>query len=151
MNIKEKMKKNKIIEMKIIEILKENNVTLRDFDTISDSIKMKFVETATLKNEVPETANKNEIRVDVKLNTEEIEKVADEVIKKHNKTQQPDVLGKKMNKIINLLEGQLKIQSCVLASRGVDVLKLLDKDLVELCAETLERWNQRPPYFRKTL
>ena len=50
MNIKEKMKKNKIIEMKIIEILKENNVTLRDFDIISNSVKMKFLETATLKN-----------------------------------------------------------------------------------------------------
>ena len=75
MNIKEKMKKNKIIEMKIIEILKENNVTLRDFDTISNSVKMKFVEAATLKNEVSETVKKNELRIDVKLNTEEIEKL----------------------------------------------------------------------------
>ena len=78
MNIKEKMKKNKIIEMKIIEILKENNVTLRDFDIISNSIKMKFVETATLKNEVSETVKKNELRIDVKLNTEEIEKMIKE-------------------------------------------------------------------------
>ena len=78
MNIKEKMKKNKIIEMKIIEMLKENNVTLRDFDIISNSIKMKFVETATLKNEVSETVKKNELRIDVKLNTEEIEKMIKE-------------------------------------------------------------------------
>jgi hypothetical protein len=82
MNIKEKMKKNKIIEMKIIEILKENNVTLRDFDIISNSIKMKFVETATLKNEVSETVKKNELRIDVKLNTEEIEKVIEEFSKR---------------------------------------------------------------------
>lgn len=82
MNIKEKMKKNKIIEMKIIEILKENNVTSRDFDIISNSIKMKFVETATLKNEVSETVKKNELRIDVKLNTEEIEKVIEEFSKR---------------------------------------------------------------------
>ena len=82
MNIKEKTKKNKIIEMKIIEILKENNVTLRDFDIISNSIKMKFVETATLKNEVSETVKKNELRIDVKLNTEEIEKVIEEFSKR---------------------------------------------------------------------
>ena len=82
MNIKEKMKKNKIIEMKIIEILKENNVTLRDFDIISNSIKMKFMETATLKNEVSETIKKNELRIDVKLNTEEIEKVIEEFSKR---------------------------------------------------------------------
>jgi len=82
MNIKEKMKKNKTIEMKIIEILKENNVTLRDFDIISNSIKMKFVETATLKNEVSETVKKNELRIDVKLNTEEIEKVIEEFSKR---------------------------------------------------------------------
>ena len=82
MNIKEKMKKNKIIEMKIIGILKENNVTLRDFDTISDSIKMKFVEAATLKNEVSETVKKNELRIDVKLNTEEIEKLIEEFLKR---------------------------------------------------------------------
>ena len=82
MNIKEKMKKNKIIEMKIIEILKENNVTLRDFDIISNSIKMKFMETATLKNEVSETVKKNELRIDVKLNTEEIEKVIEEFSKR---------------------------------------------------------------------
>ena len=78
MNIKEKMKKNKLIEMKIIEILKENNVTLRDFDTISNSVKMKFVETATLENEISETVKKNELRIDVKLNTEEIEKLIEE-------------------------------------------------------------------------
>ena len=82
MNIKEKMKKNKIIEMKIIEILKENNVTLRDFDTISNSVKMKFVEAATLKNEVSETVTKNELRIDVKLNTEEIEKLIEEFLKR---------------------------------------------------------------------
>ena len=82
MNIKEKMKKNKIIEMKIIEILKENNVTLRDFDTISNSVKMKFVEAATLKNEVSETVKKNELRIDVKLNTEEIEKLIKEFLKR---------------------------------------------------------------------
>ena len=82
MNIKEKMKKNKLIEMKIIEILKENNVTLRDFDIISDSVKMKFVEAATLKNEVSETVKKNELRIDVKLNTEEIEKVIEEFSKR---------------------------------------------------------------------
>lgn len=82
MNIKEKMKKNKIIEMKIIEILKENNVTLRDFDTISNSVKMKFVETATLKNGVSETVKKNELRIDVKLNTEEIEKLIEEFSKR---------------------------------------------------------------------
>ena len=82
MNIKEKMKKNKLIEMKIIEILKENNVTLRDFDIISNSIKMKFMETATLKNEVSETVKKNELRIDVKLNTEEIEKVIEEFSKR---------------------------------------------------------------------
>ena len=82
MNIKEKMKKNKIIEMKIIEILKENNVTLRDFDTISNSVKMKFVETATLKNEISETVKKNELRIDVKLNAEEIEKVIEEFSKR---------------------------------------------------------------------
>ena len=81
MNIKEKMKKNKLIEMKIIEILKENNVTLRDFDIISNSVKMKFVEAATLKNEVSETVKKNELRIDVKLNTEEIEKVIEEFSK----------------------------------------------------------------------
>lgn len=82
MNIKEKMKKNKLIEMKIIEILKENNVTLRDFDTISNSIKMKFVEAATLKNGVSETVKKNELRIDVKLNTEEIEKLIEEFSKR---------------------------------------------------------------------
>ena len=82
MNIKEKMKKNKIIEMKIIEILKENNVTLRDFDTISNSVKMKFVETATLENEISETVKKNELRIDVKLNTEEIEKLIEEFLKR---------------------------------------------------------------------
>ena len=82
MNIKEKMKKNKLIEMKIIEILKENNVTLRDFDTISNSVKMKFVETATLKNEISETVKKNELRIDVKLNTEEIEKLIKEFSKR---------------------------------------------------------------------
>ena len=82
MNIKEKMKKNKLIEMKIIEILKENNVTLRDFDTISNSVKMKFVEAATLKNEVSETVKKNELRIDVKLNTEEIEKLIEEFLKR---------------------------------------------------------------------
>lgn len=82
MNIKEKMKKNKIIEMKIIEILKENNVTLRDFDTISNSVKMKFVEAATLKNEVSETVKKNELRIDVKLNTKEIEKLIEEFLKR---------------------------------------------------------------------
>ena len=82
MNIKEKMKKNKLIEMKIIEILKENNVTLRDFDTISNSVKMKFVETATLENEISETVKKNELRIDVKLNTEEIEKVIEEFSKR---------------------------------------------------------------------
>ena len=82
MNIKEKMKKNKIIEMKIIEILKENNVTLRDFDTISNSVKMKFVETATLKNEISETVKKNELRIDVKLDTEEIEKLIEEFSKR---------------------------------------------------------------------
>ena len=82
MNIKEKMKKNKLIEMKIIEILKENNVTLRDFDTISNSVKMKFVETATLKNEISETIKKNELRIDVKLNTEEIEKLIEEFSKR---------------------------------------------------------------------
>jgi|GEM_PF-2317225 hypothetical protein len=82
MNIKEKMKKNKLIEMKIIEILKENNVTLRDFDTISNSVKMKFVETATLKNEISETVKKNELRIDVKLNTEEIEKLIEEFSKR---------------------------------------------------------------------
>ena len=82
MNIKEKMKKNKIIEMKIIEILKENNVTLRDFDIISNSVKMKFVEAATLKNGVSETVKKNELRIDVKLNTEEIEKMIKEFSKR---------------------------------------------------------------------
>ena len=82
MNIKEKMKKNKIIEMKIIEILKENNVTLRDFNTISNSVKMKFVETATLKNEISETVKKNELRIDVKLDTEEIEKLIEEFSKR---------------------------------------------------------------------
>ena len=82
MNIKEKMKKNKLIEMKIIEILKENNVTLRDFDIISNSVKMKFVEAATLKNEVSETVKKNELRIDVKLNTEEIEKLIEEFSKR---------------------------------------------------------------------
>lgn len=82
MNIKEKMKKNKLIEMKIIEILKENNVTLRDFDTISNSVKMKFVETATLENEISETVKKNELRIDVKLNTEEIEKLIEEFSKR---------------------------------------------------------------------
>lgn len=82
MNIKEKMKKNKLIEMKIIEILKENNVTLRDFDTISNSVKMKFVETATLKNEISETVKKNELRIDVKLNTKEIEKLIEEFSKR---------------------------------------------------------------------
>ena len=82
MNIKEKMKKNKLIEMKIIELLKENNVTLRDFDTISNSVKMKFVETATLKNEISETVKKNELRIDVKLNTEEIEKLIEEFSKR---------------------------------------------------------------------
>ena len=82
MNIKEKMKKKKLIEMKIIEILKENNVTLRDFDTISNSVKMKFVETATLKNEISETVKKNELRIDVKLNTEEIEKLIEEFSKR---------------------------------------------------------------------
>ena len=82
MNIKEKMKKNKLIEMKIIEILKENNVNLRDFDTISNSVKMKFVETATLKNEISETVKKNELRIDVKLNTEEIEKLIEEFSKR---------------------------------------------------------------------
>ena len=82
MNIKEKMKKNKLIEMKIIEILKENNVTLRDFDTISNSVKMKFVETATLENEISETVKKNELRIDVKLNTEEIEKLIKEFSKR---------------------------------------------------------------------
>ena len=82
MNIKEKMKKNKLIEMKIIEILKENNVTLRDFDTISNSVKMKFVETATLKNEISETVKKNELRIDVKLNTEEVEKLIEEFSKR---------------------------------------------------------------------
>ena len=82
MNIKEKMKKNKLIEMKIIEILKENNVTLRDFDTISNSVKMKFVEAATLKNGVSETVKKNELRIDVKLNTEEIEKLIEEFSKR---------------------------------------------------------------------
>ena len=82
MNIKEKMKKNKIIEMKIIEMLKENNITLRDFDTISNSVKMKFVETATLKNEISETVKKNELRIDVKLDTEEIEKLIEEFSKR---------------------------------------------------------------------
>ncbi len=82
MNIKEKMKKNKIIEMKIIEILKENNVTLRDFDIISNSVKMKFLETATLKNEISETVKKNELRIDVKLNTEEIKKMIEEFSKR---------------------------------------------------------------------
>ena len=82
MNIKEKIKKNKIIEMKIIEILKENNVTLRDFDIISNSVKIKFVEAATLKNGVSETVKKNELRIDVKLNTEEIEKVIEEFSKR---------------------------------------------------------------------
>ena len=82
MNIKEKMKKNKLIEMKIIEILKEDNVTLRDFDIISNSVKMKFVEAATLKNEVSETVKKNELRIDVKLNTKEIEKVIEEFSKR---------------------------------------------------------------------
>lgn len=82
MNIKEKMKKNKLIEMKIIEILKEDNVTLRDFDIISNSVKMKFVEAATLKNEVSETVKKNELRIDVKLNTEDIEKVIEEFSKR---------------------------------------------------------------------
>ena len=82
MNIKEKMKKNKLIEMKIIEILKENNVTLRDFDTIYNSVKMKFVETATLENEISETVKKNELRIDVKLNTEEIEKLIEEFSKR---------------------------------------------------------------------
>ena len=76
------MKKNKLIEMKIIEILKENNVTLIDFDTISNSVKMKFVETATLKNEISETVKKNELRIDVKLNTEEIEKLIEEFSKR---------------------------------------------------------------------
>ena len=73
---------NKLIEMKIIEILKENNVTLRDFDTISNSVKMKFVETATLENEISETVKKNELRIDVKLNTEEIEKLIEEFSKR---------------------------------------------------------------------
>jgi hypothetical protein len=82
MNIKEKMKKNKIIEMKIIEILKENNVTLRDFDIISNSVKIKFLETATLKNEISETVKKNELRIDVKLNTEEIKKMIEEFSKR---------------------------------------------------------------------
>ena len=82
MNIKEKMKKNKLIEMKIIEILKENNVTLRDFDTIANSVKMKLVETATLENEISETVKKNELRIDVKLNTEEIEKLIEEFSKR---------------------------------------------------------------------
>ena len=81
-DIKEKMKKNKLIEIKIIEILKENNVTLRDFDIISNSVKMKFVETATLKNEISETVKKNELRIDVKLNTEEIEKLIEEFSKR---------------------------------------------------------------------
>ena len=68
MNIKEKMKKNKF--------------TLRDFDTISNSVKMKFVETATLENEISETVKKNELRIDVKLNTEEIEKLIEEFSKR---------------------------------------------------------------------
>ncbi|WP_036060583.1 hypothetical protein [Leptotrichia wadei] len=82
MDIKEKMKKNKLIEIKIIEILKENNVTLRDFDIISNSVKMKFVEAATLKNGVSETVKKNELRIDMKLNTEEIEKLIKEFSKR---------------------------------------------------------------------
>ncbi|ERK51687.1 F0F1 ATP synthase subunit B' domain protein [Leptotrichia wadei F0279] len=81
-DIKEKMKKNKLIEIKIIEILKENNVTLRDFDIISNSVKMKFVEAATLKNGVSETVKKNELRIDMKLNTEEIEKLIKEFSKR---------------------------------------------------------------------
>jgi len=77
-----KIGKEKIIEMKIIEILKENNVTLRDFDIISNSVKIKFLETATLKNEISETVKKNELRIDVKLNTEEIKKMIEEFSKR---------------------------------------------------------------------
>ena len=72
-----------------------------------------------------------------------------EIKEKNAQQSQTNLSDIKIDKLINLLENQLKIQSYVLASQGVDVLKLLDKDLVDLCVEALERSNRRSPNFRK--
>ena len=72
-----------------------------------------------------------------------------EIKEKNAQQSQTNLLDIKIDKLINLLENQLKIQSYVLASQGVDVLKLLDKDLVDLCVKALEHSNRRSPNFRE--
>lgn len=72
-----------------------------------------------------------------------------EIKEKNAQQSQTNLLDIKIDKLINLLENQLKIQSYVLASQGVDVLKLLDKDLVDLCVEALEHSNRCLLKFRK--
>ncbi|NWO18871.1 hypothetical protein HW275_04605 [Leptotrichia sp. oral taxon 223] len=66
-----------------------------------------------------------------------------ETKEKNAQQSQTNLLDIKIGKLINLLENQLKIQSYVLVSQGVDVLKLLDKDLVDLCVEALEHTFRR--------
>lgn len=66
--------------------------------------------------------------------------------------QQLELLNGKLDRIISLLERQEKIQFYVLASRGVDVLKLIDIDLTDLCAAVLERVHrQRQDFHKKTI
>ena len=65
--------------------------------------------------------------------------------------QQLELLNGKLDRIISLLESQQKIQFYVLASQGLDVLKLSDRDLTGMCAEALEQSNHRKPVHRQKL
>ena len=65
--------------------------------------------------------------------------------------QQLGLLNGKLDRIISLLESQQKIQFYVLASQGLDVLKLSDRDLTEMCAEALGQSNHRKPVHRQKL
>lgn len=87
---------------------------------------------------------KNKVKIKKGVNKMDLE-----TKEKNAQQSQTNLLDIKIDKLINLLENQLKIQSYVLASQGVDVLKLLDKDLVDLCVEALEHSNRRSPNFRE--
>ncbi len=94
----------------------------------------------------------NQLVEDKKLTRDDLTLILNTISLSEKETaQQLELLNGKLDRIISLLESQQKIQFYVLASQGLDVLKLSDRDLTEMCAEALEQSNHRKPVHRQKL
>ena len=94
----------------------------------------------------------NQLVEDKKLTRDDLTLILNTISLSEKETaQQLGLLNGKLDRIISLLESQQKIQFYVLASQGLDVLKLSGRDLTEMCAEALGQSNRRKPVHRQKL